>query len=80
MAELAERESARLPNIETVMARLSLGRSKAFEIIANGTLRSVKVGRRRLVSEAALVDFIEKQRRGSLSRRYRDKEPHPSEL
>lgn len=67
MAELAERESARLHSIETVMARLSVGRSKAFEIIANGALRSVKVGRRRLVSEAALVDFIEKLDAGGVA-------------
>jgi hypothetical protein len=31
-----------------------------FELMASGRLRSVKVGRRRLVSEAALVEFIEK--------------------
>ena len=60
MADLAERESARFHNIESVMERLNLGRSKTFEVIANGSLRSVKVGRRRLVSEAALVEFIEK--------------------
>ena len=41
------------------MERLGLGRSKVFELLASGQLRSVKVGRRRLVSEAALVEFIE---------------------
>jgi excisionase family DNA binding protein len=60
MAELAERESARLHNVEAVMKRLNLGRSKTFEVLADGSLRSVKVGRRRLVSEAALCEFIEK--------------------
>jgi excisionase family DNA binding protein len=57
--QLAER-TARLHNIEAVMERLGLGRSKTFEVIADGSLRSIKVGRRRLVSEAALVEFIEK--------------------
>ena len=50
---------ARLHDVEAVMKRLGLGRSKTFELIATGRLRSVKVGRRRLVSEAALVEFIE---------------------
>jgi excisionase family DNA binding protein len=50
---------ARLHNIETVRKRLNLSRSKTFELITTGQLRSVKVGRRRLVSEAALVEFIE---------------------
>ncbi len=60
MAELAEREGARFHNIESVMERLNLGRSKTFGVIATGELRSVKVGRRRLISEAALVEFIER--------------------
>jgi excisionase family DNA binding protein len=56
-AELAE-QVARLNSVEEVMNRLCLGRSKVYEVLANGQLRSVKVGRRRLISEAALVDFI----------------------
>jgi excisionase family DNA binding protein len=51
---------ARLNGVETVMGRLGLGRSKTFGIIASGELRSVKIGRRRLVSEAALVEYIER--------------------
>lgn len=50
---------ARLHTVEDVMQRLSIGRSMAFELISCGRLRSVKVGRRRLISEAALVEFIE---------------------
>ncbi|MBX8688784.1 DNA-binding protein [Mycolicibacterium septicum DSM 44393] len=41
------------------MERLCIGRSTAFGLIASRQLRSVKVGRRRLVSEAAIVDFIQ---------------------
>ncbi|SDC25476.1 DNA binding domain-containing protein, excisionase family [Mycolicibacterium neoaurum] len=44
--------------VETVMARLSVGRSTAFNLMASGQLRSVKVGRRRLVSEASLCEYI----------------------
>ena len=60
MAKLIERENARFHDVESVMERLKLGRSKTFEFFASGELRSVKIGRRRLVSEAALVEFIEK--------------------
>ena len=50
---------ARLNPIEAVMERLALGRSTVFGLLASGQLRSVKVGKRRLVSEAALTDFID---------------------
>lgn len=51
---------ARLHDVPAVMERLNLGRSKTFQLIHSGVLRSVKVGRRRLVSEASLVDYIER--------------------
>jgi excisionase family DNA binding protein len=50
---------AQLHTVEEVMARLCVGRSTAFALIGSRRLRSVKVGRRRLVSEAAIVEFIE---------------------
>jgi excisionase family DNA binding protein len=50
---------ARLLNVEEVQARLNCGRSTVFELIKARHLRSVKVGRRRLVSEASLAEFIE---------------------
>lgn len=40
------------------MTRLSIGRSGVFELIRTGELRSVKVGRRRLVSETAIREFV----------------------
>ena len=52
--------TARLNTVEEVMERLRIGRSTAFELIGTRQLRSVKVGRRRLVSEAALIEFIER--------------------
>jgi excisionase family DNA binding protein len=50
--------SARLHPVEHVMERLCLGRSSVFGLIKGGELPSVKIGRRRLVSEAALTAFI----------------------
>ena len=56
--EQIDRLNSRLWPVEAVMQRLSLGRSMVFELIANGQLRSCKVGRRRLVSEAAICEYI----------------------
>ncbi len=58
MADLARAVEARLNPVEAVMARLGLGRSTIFEKISSGELRSVKVGRRRLVPESAIIDYI----------------------
>ncbi|EIU71164.1 putative excision nuclease [Mycobacteroides abscessus subsp. bolletii 1S-154-0310] len=41
-----------------MMDRLSLGRTAVFELLNSGELRSVKVGRRRLVSEGQIADYI----------------------
>lgn len=59
MEAAADGTTARLNTVEEVMERLRIGRSTTFELIASRRLRSVKVGRRRLVSEAALTEFIE---------------------
>jgi excisionase family DNA binding protein len=50
---------ARLHGLKAVQQRLNVGRSTVFALVASGELRSVKIGRRRLVPEAALVEFIE---------------------
>jgi excisionase family DNA binding protein len=60
MSEQVSERVARLHDIESVMERTRLGRSTVFAEIGSGRMRSVKVGRRRLVSEAALAEFIEK--------------------
>jgi excisionase family DNA binding protein len=57
MPELTE-ATARLHSVEDVMGRLNLGRSKVYELLGSGRIRSIKVGRRRLVSDASLVAFI----------------------
>lgn len=63
--EAPTNRNARLNTVEEVMDRLRIGRSTTFELIASRRLRSVKVGRRRLVSEAALTEFIEQLDRGN---------------
>jgi excisionase family DNA binding protein len=48
----------RLNSIKQVMTRLGLGRSTVYQELASGRLQSVKVGRRRLVTESQLIDYI----------------------
>jgi excisionase family DNA binding protein len=48
-----------LNSIKDVVTRTRLSRSKVYEELANGRLKSVKVGRRRLVTESALIDYVE---------------------
>jgi excisionase family DNA binding protein len=43
---------------EDVARRLQIGRTKVYDLIRSGTLRSVKVGGCRRVTLAALADFI----------------------
>ncbi len=43
---------------EEAAARLGIGRTKVFGLIANGRLRSVSIGRSRRVPTAALEAFV----------------------
>jgi excisionase family DNA binding protein len=54
-----ETHRARLLDIDEVMGRLGIGRSTVFGLLSSKQLRSVKVGRRRLIPEQALIDFID---------------------
>ncbi len=63
-AELAEARPAagpdRLLSVDEAAAQLGIGRSALYSgPIARGELRTLVVGRRRLVSSSALQDFIE---------------------
>ncbi|MDR3660854.1 MAG: helix-turn-helix domain-containing protein [Mycobacterium sp.] len=51
-------ENARLNSIKDVMTKTNLSRSTIYGEMGSGRLRSVKVGRRRLVPESALIDYI----------------------
>lgn len=53
------RYAERLIGIKDVVARTGLSRSKVYEEIASGRLRSVKVGARRLVLESAFIDYLD---------------------
>lgn len=43
---------------EEAAERLSVGRSKVYELIGSGRLRSVRIGASRRIPAAALVEFV----------------------
>lgn len=43
---------------EEAAGRLSVGRSKIYELIGTGRLRSVRIGASRRIPAAALLDFV----------------------
>jgi excisionase family DNA binding protein len=47
-----------LNTVEATGKKLGTGRARVFELIAAGELRSVKIGRRRMISDAAIEDFV----------------------
>ena len=49
-----------LYRVDEVVELLSLSRSRVFELLRSGELRSVKQGRRRLVPWSALLEYVEK--------------------
>jgi len=44
--------------IEDLRRELNAGRSTVFELIRTGELPSIKIGRRRLVTEQALMEYL----------------------
>ena len=59
----------RLLSVDEAADALGIGRSRLYEEVATGRLRSLKVGRRRLVPASAITAYIEAlvdgERRGS---------------
>jgi len=52
----------RLLSIEEAAQALGIGRSRLYDELAAGRLRSVKLGRRRLVPSSAIREFTEADR------------------
>jgi excisionase family DNA binding protein len=50
----------RLLSIDEAAATLGIGRSALYAELGAGRLRTIKVGRRRLVSQAAITEYIER--------------------
>jgi excisionase family DNA binding protein len=45
-------------NPDRAAEMIGLGRTKTYEVIRTGELRSIKVGRRRLVPLSAITEFL----------------------
>ena len=52
-------QAVALNSIKDIVARTGLSRSTIYEEMDSGRLRSVKVGRRRLITGSALIDYID---------------------
>lgn len=50
--------SPQLLDVEAARRRLGVGLTKFYDILGRGELCTVKIGSRRLVSEAAIADYI----------------------
>ena len=50
--------SPRLISIRQVVLLLGIGRTLAYELIAEGKLKTVRIGRRRFVTAEAIDEFI----------------------
>lgn len=55
MGDTVPARESRLLTVHEVADRLRLSRSKVYELIANGTISSVTIGRSRRIEEAAIV-------------------------
>jgi excisionase family DNA binding protein len=53
---------ALLRSIPETCARLGVGRTQVYELIARGELEAVQLGRRRLVPDEAIVEFVRRLR------------------
>lgn len=52
-------ETRLLYRVDEAGHRLNLGRTIMYELIRSGRLRSVKVGKLRLIPSSALVEFVD---------------------
>jgi excisionase family DNA binding protein len=57
-------DCALLVSVCEAARRLSIGRTRTFELLSTGELESVRVGSRRLVPVSALETFVERLRSG----------------
>ncbi len=54
----------RLLTVEEAAVKLGIGRTFAYRLVLGGEIESVKLGKRRLVPEDAVDDYIARLRRG----------------
>jgi excisionase family DNA binding protein len=55
-----------LLTVSEAARRLGIGRSLLYELLADGQIESIHVGRLRRIPAEALVDYVDRQRRSAL--------------
>ena len=56
--------NTKLLSVKDIEEALNLGHTKVCELIANGDIESIKIGRRRLIKPEAIDRFIERMASG----------------
>ena len=52
------REYPEVVTIEDVMEMLGIGRTLAYDIIRNGRLKTVKIGKRYIIPKQSVINFL----------------------
>jgi excisionase family DNA binding protein len=52
--------TARLHSIGSTAGQLSVGRTKVFQLVTSDKLRSITIGRRRLIPETAIAEYLDR--------------------
>jgi len=74
---MTRRSSRRCTGTEPLAAdALSVGRTKLYQLMASGALRSVRIDKSRRVPHSALVDLVERLEQDQAS----EPEPEPARL
>ena len=55
------RSEVRGLSVEQTAERMGIGRTLVFDLIKDGELRSLKIGRRRIVTTQAIDEFLEQR-------------------
>jgi excisionase family DNA binding protein len=48
-------------SIEEAARRVGVGRSQMYRLVAGGEIDSIKIGRRRIIPESAIQDFLDRK-------------------
>jgi len=51
--------------VDQLMEMLGIGRNKAYELLNDGSIKSVRIGNRHRVPKASVIHYIVKKCRGS---------------
>jgi excisionase family DNA binding protein len=56
------RQAALCVRVSSAMSMLGIGKTKLYELLAEGELEAIRVGRRRLILRASIEELVERLR------------------